>query len=189
MKSLNTINSLFLSIFILTACNNTIEVKESYADGQAKVVNYFINNSNENFEQKVFDEKGQIKTTRQFENNKQVGFEKQFYTSGELAGDMEYKNGMRNGKSHEYHKNGKLAFEGYCYPDSSFCGLSTWYYDNGQIKKTGNRNRDIGIGIWYEYYRNGKKRSILDFDKKHFVYFSALGDTISENEYKGTEED
>jgi antitoxin component YwqK of YwqJK toxin-antitoxin module len=175
---------LLCSVCVLSSCENKIKVKARFGNGQPKLINYFSSQDKKYFEQKEFDSNGHLIRTRTFINGKEEGFEYCYRVNGQLAAEMMFKNGERNGITHEYHLNGKLAFEGYCYPDSGFCGLSTWYYNNGQIQSTGIRRKDNAIGVWTDYYRNGKKKKVANYGGlNNTIYYDTTGKEISKEEY------
>lgn len=63
----------------------------------------------------------------------------------------------------EIYPNGQYAFEGIYY-NGYFFGLSTWWYDNGQIRKQGFRFKNSKIGTWREFDKDGKVIAESDYN-------------------------
>jgi antitoxin component YwqK of YwqJK toxin-antitoxin module len=77
-----------------------------------------------------------------------------FYSNGNLARELFYKNGMKNGLDKKYYKNGNLKKKSF--RKNNICeGISTEYHLNGIIKsETPYKNRKKN-GIYTAYYNNG----------------------------------
>ncbi|HVS98672.1 MAG TPA: toxin-antitoxin system YwqK family antitoxin [Puia sp.] len=94
---------------------------------------------------------GLLKTEKQFVDGKQDGMETHFNDEdGAKTAEMSFKDGKRNGITHEFFHNGRIAFEGAC-ADGKFEGVSTWYYRNGRVQETGRRHLGQDTG-WWNYY-------------------------------------
>jgi len=137
---------------------------------------------------------------------------KKQYPSGKLQSIVEYKNGIKHGRSLNYYENGKIASKAN-YLNGHFYGWVTFYYssgrknhtefynqagksegifklwyENGKLKQTGIYKDGKMIGRWYNYYLNGDLESSEFYNNNLkdsiWVYYSEKGAVIKKEYYK-----
>ncbi|HTL82839.1 MAG TPA: hypothetical protein VL651_14095 [Bacteroidia bacterium] len=87
------------------------------------------------------------------------------------------KNGLqKNGTWKEYYANGTVKSEEFYFHNSRKGKVSYWY-DNGNVKETGEYFQDefgnaAKIGKWYYYYYNGNMKREEDYSTPNFTTFS-----------------
>jgi antitoxin component YwqK of YwqJK toxin-antitoxin module len=74
-----------------------------------------------------------------------------YFESGDLRGEVNYKNGKKEGPSKSYYKNGKLSSE-QTYRDGKEEGLYREYYENGGLR-------------FIDTYENGQKINRKTYNK------------------------
>ncbi len=100
--------------------------------------------------------------------------------------EIEYLNGMKNGKWIEKYENGEKKSELY-YEKGSLHDKSTYWHKNGKINAIENYNQGNKHGPWEEWYENGQKRSekyfVNDFENGKCTYWYSNGRIESQGHY------
>ncbi|KAF2517647.1 toxin-antitoxin system YwqK family antitoxin [Flavobacterium foetidum] len=81
---------------------------------------------------------------------------------GNLAGDLNFKNGKLDGQQKYFDDKGRLTEEKF-FTDGKLNGTRTTYYENGNISIVENYKNDILDGISTSYYPNGGKNCEANF--------------------------
>jgi antitoxin component YwqK of YwqJK toxin-antitoxin module len=92
------------------------------------------------------------------------GIVKQFYKSGKLLREWNYKDGKRNGLAKAYFENGKVASEG-IYIEGKKQGELKTYYQSGVLKETQNFVEGVIEGVTKQYNEDGKLIAELTRDR------------------------
>jgi antitoxin component YwqK of YwqJK toxin-antitoxin module len=79
---------------------------------------------------------------------------KTFFPNGNVAAEMEYKDGLLTGSVRLYHTNGKLR-KSYALQNGNLFGPYLIYYNNGQVKGEYNYHNDNLNGEYKEYNEKG----------------------------------
>jgi len=86
-----------------------------------------------------------------------VGVVKDYYESGNIKIEWNYRHGKVNGVANQYFENGDLLGE-WNYKNGQYDGLSKEYFDNGKLKGEWNFEEGKQQGITRKYYRDGTLR-------------------------------
>ena len=135
------------SLFILvSSCGKKMEevVTETWPDGKAKCVQYFLGVGAERYMAKecYYHENGKLKMEGSYnKEGKRDGKWTYWYQDGKKWVDGQYLNGEWDKKYTNWHENGQKHYEG--------------MYDKGKRK-----------GIWKFYDENGKLVKEVDYDKE-----------------------
>lgn len=81
----------------------------------------------------------------------------------EISGVMYYNNQPFSGTGYKNYKSGKKGMEG-SYVDGKKSGTWTWWYTNGQIKRTSQYENNIQHGESKYWYKSGNKRAVMMFE-------------------------
>ncbi|RDU66684.1 hypothetical protein CQA53_02605 [Helicobacter didelphidarum] len=103
---------------------------------------------------KEYHENGNLAYEVEFKNGRIQGVERAYHTNGKLKAKIPYKNSKRDGVTKIYNENGNLRWET-PYKDGKKDGVGKWYYENGNLMwetphKDGKKD---GVEKWY--YENG----------------------------------
>ena len=112
--------------------------------------------------------------------NKPDGPHQEFYDSGELKKEGQYKNNKRVGEWRQYHKNGQVSKE-YSYTDGKYNDASISYYENGIVShKT---ELEDGIYVRFRYYESGNLEYKRQYISGYFKSFYESGAKETEANY------
>ncbi|MEK6647201.1 MAG: toxin-antitoxin system YwqK family antitoxin, partial [Candidatus Firestonebacteria bacterium] len=118
--------------------------------GYTKEAIYY--SGNKEIAKEIFDEKGNIKRVGKIPN----GIVKQYYESGKLEAEVNFKNGKKEGITKQYYENGKIWAE-WNYKDDKLEGILKGYDDeSGELRSEINLKDGKREGIIKTYYENGK---------------------------------
>lgn len=113
--------------------------------------------------------KGVIMEQGLFVNGSKDGNWKSWSKSGKLIKDINYLNGVLNGKFELYFISGKKKFIG-AFNNGQKEGIWTFYNKNEKIIKTGLYERGIPKGIWKVFDFKGKKEVIVyNYDNNSYI--------------------
>ena len=96
-----------------------------------------------------------ISTVEQYKNGVPYGSWKTFYKNGQLAHELNYVAGKKDGKVKEFSEDGKLIFE-IQYKSGLEEGLSVLYYPDGRIREKGMYKKGERDGTWQQFETDGK---------------------------------
>jgi antitoxin component YwqK of YwqJK toxin-antitoxin module len=80
-----------------------------------------------------------------------------YYVSGQVAEDKTWKMGKLNGPCKKYFENGQLKYSGQ-YINDKVEGKAVYYFASGKVDGEGIYKNDVKEGIWKYYLENGKVR-------------------------------
>ena len=130
-----------------------------------------------------FTIEGALESEGEMDGKKRIGLWKYYQDKGKkLLSEENYKNGVLNGESVTYYKNGKIAerlfykngkldgsterhaangilLNNLSYKDGKLNGLAKYYDIKGKLIYTGNYEDDVKVGKW-KYFENGKSVSV-----------------------------
>ncbi len=145
-------------------------------DISGNVINAYIYNDNgEKISEGVVDKEG----------NK-TGYWKNFYPTGELKSEGEYRNNTQQGKWVFYYKNGEIEQTGE-FENGRLNGKWVWYYESGQVKREEEYYNGREEGMFVEYDVTGEvitKGEYFDGEKEGEWYYN-VGDEIEIGSYIG----
>ena len=129
-------------------------------------------------QEKVYSEEGVLLKRTKWKADQKVGVEEKFYETGELEFEVAFEEGVKEGKTIQYAKDGRMiAFM--TYKNDKIYSVSRFNRFNKAGKKS---------GIWKEFYEslNLKEEGIYADDKKHgvFRYYSTRGNLDSLKRYE-----
>jgi uncharacterized protein len=78
-----------------------------------------------------------------------------YYPNGKKSMELDYENGMKNGKQIIYYPNGKISDEKN-FLNNVYDGAVISYYENGKIQSVANYKNDLLQGKYEEFYDSGK---------------------------------
>lgn len=96
---------------------------------------------------------------------------REYYMSGALLAERQYKDGSLHGISKEYTELGKLKAQEN-YSDGLKDGYFTYYHDNAKIATEGWYVKDKMEGEWRYYYDNGNLKDIIFYQKDEAIAYS-----------------
>ncbi len=88
-----------------------------------------------------------------------------YRADGTLMATMEWANDQRHGDFEFYFPDGKVSSKG-TYKEGSLDGAYVSYYPNENIESKGNYIDGIKVGRWEEFFYDGKKKEISNYDEK-----------------------
>lgn len=153
---------------------NTFEKKsnkvlnQTFATNGTKIASGYYEDQKRSGEWKFFNEKdGSLIRTETYKDGKIVGVSKG-YKDGRVVEEIEYVNGVKNGKYNTYYDNGSPLSVG-TYKDGSLSGMFTAYYPNGKVQFQGEYSYGVRMGIWRTYDDEGNeissdKHNILNYN-------------------------
>ncbi len=108
---------------------------------------------------------------------------KWYHENGKIFQNVNYKDGILNGKRQVYFENGKLKSEE-SYTQGKKNGKWKAWFDNGSIKETGFFENGQKEGVWKSYYLNGKLKNEgkYVFDRKVDIWKTNYYDGTVENQ-------
>ncbi|MDC1064416.1 hypothetical protein OAP98_00235 [Flavobacteriaceae bacterium] len=161
-------NLLFLSIFILlSSCGKTIDWDDDKeyitisfnSEGLTKVLSYKGLPFNGELVEYFDDEKTQLKERIDYKEGLKDGLSEEYNKNGQLEESVTYKEGEEEEEvKYTYHVNGQLFSKG-TYKDGNLDGLYEEYYVNGQLFSKGTYKDGKEDGQWESYHENGQLRS------------------------------
>jgi antitoxin component YwqK of YwqJK toxin-antitoxin module len=80
-----------------------------------------------------------------------------YFYNGTTAKEIEFEEGIKEGKYSEYYKTGELSKRG-SYENNLKAGIWKVFYKNGKIKERGKYEKGEKIGIWKTFYKNVYKK-------------------------------
>jgi len=107
---------------------------------------------------KEYYQSGRLKAEWNYKNGKPEGLCKTYYESGELMFKYNYQGGKREGLTKSYYRNGRLKYE-YNYRGGKLEGVIRKYYRNGKPAFEWNYKDGKREGITKSYYRNGSLKA------------------------------
>ena len=96
------------------------------------------------------------------------------YENGQKRGELNYKDGKKEGLGIAWHKNGQKASEAN-FKDGKADGLSVEWYENGQKWTEGNWEAEENWkdgkmdGLWLKWHKNGQKAGEANFEDGKIV--------------------
>lgn len=131
-----------------------------------------------NGEEKVYSEEGILLRKTNWKEDVKIDVEERFYGSGELEFEIAFQGGVKEGKSIQFAKDGRMiAFM--TYKNDKIYSVSRFNRFNKAGEKT---------GVWKEFYEslNLKEEGIYADDKKHgvFRFYSTRGNLDSLKRYE-----
>lgn len=108
---------------------------------------------------KEYYESGKLKAENNYKDGKLVGTSKFYFESGQLREEMNYKNGKLDGRYRNYYTTGSLGGEWY-YKNGKREGVTMLYWENGKTKSERNFKDGKLEGVSTRYYNSGTLRSI-----------------------------
>ncbi len=105
---------------------------------------------------------GQLEVERNYKNDKLEGIAKAYYETGQLKVERNFKDDKSEGIMKMYFKTGKLQAE-YNLENDKREGIAKIYYETGKLKTELNYKNDKSEGIMKGYYETGKLELIENF--------------------------
>ena len=112
-----------------------------------------------------FYESGVLQSEIDFKEGKPNGIGKFYYESGALQAEANYKDGKENGLQKQYYESGVLKVEGN-FVDDEPNGIAKFYYENGKLKVETNYVDGEQIGPRKEYYESGALKNGITMMEK-----------------------
>ncbi len=90
----------------------------------------------------------------------------EFYSNGQLFYQMPYRNGLQNGWSEQFHRNGVLWGKNLWIDGKNADGYNIYFGDNGSIHEKGYFKNGHQIGKWYSFAPSGEPLHLYIYNKK-----------------------
>jgi len=90
----------------------------------------------------------------------------EFYSNGQLFYQMPYHNGLQNGWSEQFHRNGVVSGKGLWVNGKTVDGINIYFWDDGSIQERGYYKNGHPIGKWYSFARDGIPISLRIYNRK-----------------------
>ncbi len=127
-----------LLMVLISACNPETDwlTISDYPNGEIKIQQeYYLNGEDTVFTyQKIFGIDGSLQAEGKLGDDKRQGLWKSYYPNGDPWSQTEFKDGLKEGKTKTWYKNGKLRYSGY-YIDDKEGGEWHWYDSTGTFIK------------------------------------------------------
>ncbi|MDP4266946.1 MAG: toxin-antitoxin system YwqK family antitoxin, partial [Bacteroidota bacterium] len=146
----------------------TLELRtDYYPDGQKKVIGTYNKNGKPEGFRREYNQDGTIKSAKIFKSGVMIGKGivddggmkndswKEYFETGELRGEGNYKNDRRIGKWIFYHRNGKIEQTGTYIEGEIPDGEWKWFYESGKLLKSEIFKRGLLEGLLKEYTDSG----------------------------------
>lgn len=136
---MDRIFALGLLVMILNfSCSRESDWKtiSNYPNGETKIQQeYYLNGDDTVFiYQKIFGIDGSLQLEGTIENDKRQGLWKSYYPNGDPWSQTEFKDGLKEGQTKTWYRNGKLRYSGY-FIDDKEGGEWHWYDSTGTFIK------------------------------------------------------
>jgi antitoxin component YwqK of YwqJK toxin-antitoxin module len=167
----------------LYGCSSSVrrQVIQQYDNGRPKKVIDRIDKHH--YYEREMGESGELTRQQYFIDGVQDSFETYYNAEGKKLAELMFKGGKRNGVSHEFYSNGRIAFEGSCV-DGRFEGLWTTFYNNGRIEERGYHHLSRLTGRWNFYDTAGRLvKAALYTDSLPAVYFDGCDQVITRQQW------
>lgn len=121
-----------------------------------------------------FYESGELKQEENYRNNRLDGLQKSYYENGNLSSEGMMKNGKIVGQTKQYYENGQLWGE-LNWKDGKLTGISKGYYESGELHKETHHSDDSYVPkLGKEYYKDGKLKhefetNIIEGEKRFSI--------------------
>jgi len=89
----------------------------------------------------------------------------EFFSNGQLFYQMPYRDGLQNGWSEQFHRNGAVSGKSLWVNGRVIDGFNIYYWDNGSVNEKGYYKNGHLIGKWYVYSPDGEAMSIYIYHK------------------------
>jgi len=138
---------------------------EYYEDRSIKLVHEYPKcNDKTSYIRTHFHSNGQKSSYGQFIKNLKSGEFKTWYENGQLSAIWETEKGKSKGKVKCFREDGTLEREAIAYGEP-FKGYFKFYFDDEHLESEGETlNDSTKIGKWIEYYKNGNKENIWNYE-------------------------
>lgn len=90
----------------------------------------------------------------------------EFFSNGQLFYQMPYRDGLQNGWSEQFHRNGAVSGKSLWVNGRVIDGFNIYYWDNGVVMEKGYYKNGHLIGKWYNFSSDGEPMSIYIYNKK-----------------------
>jgi antitoxin component YwqK of YwqJK toxin-antitoxin module len=175
------IGALLIVVSSAAVCAEVISETNSKADGTREMV--FYRRGKEVAKQIIDGGENIIETTGEIPD----GIVKQYYESGKVELESNYKESKREGAGKKYYENGKLLAE-MTFRDNKIDGLAKTYYEDGTLKSEMKYKNGKLEGLSKEYFESGKLRSERKYKHNQLhgvrkLYFES-GNLMGEWDYK-----
>ena len=105
------------------------------------------------------------KTVKGFDSNQKDGLIKTYDDSGNLQSEINYRAGIKHGKSLLYHEGSDQVMLEMTYAEGKRSGTARKFYESGKIYAETPYEEDEVHGIVKLYYRNGKLKAEIPYHK------------------------
>lgn len=95
---------------------------------------------------------------------------KQYFTGNTLIKEVTFENGVRQGLMRSFY-NGKQVRQTFWYENGLREDSAKWYYLEGQVFRSTPYDRDTINGIQQQYFKNGRLKARLGFEKGLRTFF------------------
>ncbi len=152
------VSTLLLTAIVLCGCSEKHDKahvsKDTWGNGQPKKMVLNTTNKNTYYNLKL-DSIGRIKEIIPYSNGQINGTQIYFRDNMEVGALINFEKGKREGYVFEFGPKLFLGFKGLA-KGGKFNGESTWYFENGQPRATGDRFDGKKERQWSEYYKSGQ---------------------------------
>jgi hypothetical protein len=90
----------------------------------------------------------------------------EFYSNGQLFYQMPYRNGLQNGWSEQFHRNGVVWSKSLWIDGKIADGYQVYFGENGTICERGHYKNGHQVGKWYSYTHKGEPLNLRIYNKK-----------------------
>lgn len=173
---------LFLSL-LLVSCGNSVE-RRHYDSGTLKSYG-MISDGKEHGKWVYLEESGDTNRVVNYKNGIKEG-KSYTYTDNVISGVETYQNGFRNGTKKVYYPSGQIMSEGVMKNDRQD-GIWKSYYENGNVETEFRMSNGKQTGTFINYYSNGQVEVVGEDINGNglFEYYDSLGNLLWKIEYEG----
>lgn len=107
-------------------------------------------------------ESGEVQFQSAYSNNEKNGLSNEYSQNGELLSSINYKSGLRHGKTLKFYNNGKIKTEAN-YKKNQQHGGSSGYYLTGNLQWQSYYKQGLREGSYKEYYQHGQLKKQINY--------------------------
>lgn len=111
-----------------------------------------------------------------------TGMVRNFYTTGQIAFEVRYKEGSPDGLETTWRKNGEISQERN-FKDGKGHGTNTSWYDNGQKMNERSYKEGKAVGTDTTWHRNGQKYRERNYNKRTFIQWNKYGTVKTDEKF------
>ena len=150
------------AIMNFNSSRNYSEIKMFYENGTLAAQGYYFGSKKDSLWRYYSYYEKTLISDEIYTKGIKNGLSNKYYSNGNIAEKIEWKNNIKNGIWEQYYQDNSLRLRGH-YINSKLSGDYTVYYPNGHVQVAGNYHEDKRHGKWIFYDEKDSVKSELNF--------------------------